>query len=94
MHVPSGLPYDCHRVRCSVPQGSVLGPVEIVAYTRHEVNHHYTLTINKSRGISPHASDSFMTFCTLIYIYILPPHRTRLGVHTLDESGCLLLRPI
>jgi len=39
---------DCHRASCSVPQGSVLGPVEFVAYTedtcwsvdRHKLNHH------------------------------------------------------
>jgi len=39
---------DPHSVSCSVPQGSVHGPVELVAYTedvvdlfdRHKVNHH------------------------------------------------------
>ena len=39
---------DPHSVSCSVPQGSILGPVEFVAYTedvvelfdRHKINHH------------------------------------------------------
>jgi len=46
-----------HSVSCNVPQGTVLGPVEFVAYTennvdlfdRHKVNHHlYAMTINLS----------------------------------------------
>jgi len=48
MFMVNGKSSRTHRVHCSVPQGSCLGPVEFITYTesvasvfgRHNINHH------------------------------------------------------